>query len=47
MNEWASDAEPSIVAHGPVESLSMFASYKYYKANSYVSTLNMGHPLYT
>jgi len=42
---WFRDAEPSIVAYGPVETLSSCGSYKFYKANSYVSTLNLGHSL--
>merc|ERR1711976_576790 len=45
MNEWVRDGEPSIVAHGPVEGLAMMNSYKYFKSNSYISTLNLGHSL--
>ena len=42
---WLLDAEPSIVAYGPVEGLSITASYKYYKINSYVTTLCATHSL--
>ena len=46
MNEWCRDAEPSIVAYGPIETLSMFSSYKYFKSNSYISTFNYGQSLF-
>lgn len=44
-NEWLSDAEPSVVAYGPIEGVSSVSSYRYFKMNNYVSTLNLGHPL--
>lgn len=43
--EWLFDAEPSIVAHGPIEGISSFSSYKYFKTNSYINTINFLHPL--
>jgi processing peptidase subunit beta len=43
--EWLSDAEPSIVAYGAIESLTMTASYKFFKYNTYVTTNNYLHPL--
>lgn len=43
--EWLFDAEPSVVAYGPVEGLSMISSYKYFKVNSYINTINALHPL--
>lgn len=43
--EWLHDAEPSIVAYGPVEALALTASYKYFKINSYITTLNLTHSL--
>jgi len=42
---WLHDAEPSIVAYGPIESLYMIGSYQYYKINSYVSNVNLTHSL--
>ena len=43
--EWLFDAEPSVVAHGPVEGLSMLSSYKCFKLNTYINGLNFLHPL--
>jgi len=45
MKHWCRDAEPSIVAYGAIESLAATGSYKFYKANSYITTLNLGHSL--
>jgi len=45
--EWLYDAEPSIVAYGPVEALAMNASYRYLKANTIPSLLNLSHPMRT
>jgi len=39
--EWLRDAEPSVVAFGPIETLAATASYKFMKANTYVTNLNL------
>lgn len=43
--EWLYDAEPSVVAYGPIESLSGVGSYRYIKMNSHVSCFNLAHSL--
>lgn len=43
--EWLFDAEPSIVAFGPIEGISAFASYRYFKINNYCTTANFAHSL--
>lgn len=43
--EWLFDAEPSIVAYGPVEGVAAFSSYRYFKINSYVTATNLHHSL--
>ena len=43
--EWLYDAEPSVVAYGPIEGISAFSSYRYIKTNSLVSTGNYTHTL--
>ena len=43
--EWLFDAEPSVVAYGPVEGLSMQSSYRYVKVNNYINSMNVMHPL--
>lgn len=43
--EWLFDAEPCIVAHGAIEGVSAFASYKYFKVNSFINSKNPMHSL--
>jgi processing peptidase subunit beta len=43
--EWLFDAEPSVVAYGPVEAVAGISSYRYFKINSYVTSLNLSHSL--
>jgi hypothetical protein len=43
--EWLLDAEPSVVAYGPIEGISAFGSYRYFKINNYVSAFNLSHSL--
>lgn len=43
--EWLFDAEPSVVAYGPIEGIASFGSYRYFKLNNYVTTANASHSL--
>lgn len=43
--QWLFDAEPSVVAYGPVEAISSINSYRYFKLNSYVTNMNLTHTL--
>lgn len=43
--EWLFDAEPSVVGYGPVEAIAALSSYKYFKANTFINTNNLTHPL--
>jgi hypothetical protein len=40
------DAEPSVTAWGPVESVSCFGTYKYYKNHTLATITNLHHGLY-
>ncbi len=44
--EWLFDAEPNVIAYGPVEAISALSSYKYFKANTYINSFNLLHPLH-
>jgi processing peptidase subunit beta len=44
-NHWLFDAEPNIVAHGPIEGVSSLSSYKYFKVNSFINNMNLMHTL--
>ena len=46
-NEWFYDAEPSFTNWGPIESVSKFGSYKYFKVHTMSSVTNMHHVLNT
>lgn len=43
--EWLYDAEPSVVGWGPVENLSAYGSYKYYKQHTLGTVTNAHHAL--
>lgn len=44
--EWFYDAEPSITAWGPIESVSSIGSYKFYKNHTMSTVTNAHHALY-
>ena len=44
--DWFYDAEPSVTAWGPVEQLSVFGSYKYYKIHTLSTVTSAHHALY-
>ena len=43
--EWLYDAEPSVVGWGPVQNLSAYGSYKYYKGHTIATVTNSHHAL--
>jgi processing peptidase subunit beta len=44
-HQWFFDAEPSIVAYGPIDSISGIGSYGYFKLNTFTTNTNMVHSL--
>jgi hypothetical protein len=44
--EWFYDAEPSATNWGPIEGVSQFGSYKYFKINTMSTVNNWHHSLY-
>jgi processing peptidase subunit beta len=45
-NQWFYDAEPSFTNWGPIESVSMVGSYKYFKVNTMSTVTNAHHSLF-
>lgn len=45
-NEWFYDAEPCFTNWGPIEHVSLFGSYKYFKSNTMSSVTNAHHTLF-
>lgn len=44
--DWMNDAEPVITAYGPIEEIAQVGSYKYYKANTYITPAALAHNMY-
>ena len=45
-NEWFYDAEPSFTNWGPIETVSIVGSYKYFKINTMATVTNAHHSLF-
>ncbi len=46
-NQWFYDAEPSFTNWGPIEGVSAYGTYKYFKINTMSTVTNAHHSLFT